>query len=150
LREQEEWRGQVCFITLFCLQRDSKFSGLAGGKEGDKYFLLHYFVLFQSFKICWRNGGRGRDKFDRDSKFSGGSWRNGGRQLCFIILFFFISNLQNLLEEWRERDRLNLTETLNSLEGAGGMEGDKFVLLHFFVLFQSSKIFWRNGERGTE
>ena len=48
-----------------------------------------------------------------------------------------------MLEEWRERDRLNLTETLNSLEGAGGIEGDKYVLLHGFVLFQSSKICWR-------
>jgi len=25
------------------------------------------------------------------------------------------------LEEWRERDRINITETLNSLEGARGM-----------------------------
>ena len=28
-----------------------------------------------------------------------------------------------------------LTETLNFLEGAGGMEEDKYVLLHYFVLF---------------
>ena len=65
---------------------------------------------------------QGQNKFDRDSEFSGGSWRNGGRQVCFITLFCFISILQNLLEEWRERDRINLEATLNSLEGAGGME----------------------------
>ena len=71
----------------------------------------------------------GQNKFDRDSEFSGGSRRNGGRQVCFISLFFF-SILQNLLEEWREWDRMNLTETLNFLEGAGGTEEDKYVLLH--------------------
>ena len=47
---------------------------------------------------------QGQNKFDRDSEFSGGSLRNGGRQVCFITLFFF----------------------------------------------QSSKICWRNGGRGTE
>ena len=72
---------------------------------------------------------QGQNKFDRDSEFSGGSLRNGGRQVCFITLFFF-SILQNMLEEWRERDRTNLTETLNSQEGAGGTEEDKYVLLH--------------------
>ena len=77
--------------------------------------------------------GEGQNKFDRDSKFSGGTQRNGGRKVCFIKLFCFISILQNLSEEWRER--LNLTETLNSLEGAGGMEEVKYVLLHYFVYF---------------
>ena len=46
----------------------------ARGMEEDKYY---YFVLFKSSKICWRNGGTGTEKFDRDSKFSGGSQRNG-------------------------------------------------------------------------
>ena len=77
----------------------------AGGMEEEKYVLLHYFVLFQSSKICWRNGGRGTETFDRHSQFYGGSRRNGGRQVCFITLFCFILILQNLLEEWRERDR---------------------------------------------
>jgi hypothetical protein len=62
----------------------------------------------------------GQNKFD--SKFSGGSRRNGGRQAFFITLICFISILQNLCEQWRKRDRINLTDTLNSLEGAGGME----------------------------
>ena len=31
----------------------------------------------------------GQNKFDRDSKFSGGSQRNRGRQLSFTILIFF-------------------------------------------------------------
>jgi hypothetical protein len=66
----------------------------------------------------------------------------------YIVLFYF--NPPKSMEAWRERDRKNLTETLNSLEGAGGMEGDKHVLLHYFVLFQISKIYWRNGGRGTE
>ena len=82
--------------------------------------------------------GEGQKKFDRESKFSGGSWRNGGRQVFFLTLFCFISILQNLSEEWRERDRINSTGTLNSREGAGGMEEDKYVLIHLFVLFQSS------------
>ena len=73
--------------------------------------------------------GEGQNKFDRDSKFSGGKWRTGGRQVCFITILCFISILQNLLEEWREKDRINLTETLNSLEGAGGIEEDKYILL---------------------
>ena len=41
----------------------------------------------------------------------------------------------------------NLTEALNSLEGAGGMEEDKY---YYFVLFKSSKICWRIGGRGTK
>ena len=41
----------------------------------------------------------------------------------------------------------NLTETLNSLEGAGGMEEDKY---DNFILFQTSKSCWKNGERGTK
>ena len=48
--------------------------------------------------------------------------------MFYYIIFFSI--LQNMLEEWRERDRTNLTETLNSQEGAGGTEEDKYVLLH--------------------
>ena len=74
----------------------------AGGMEEDKYY---YFVLFLSSEICWRNGERGTEKFNRDSEFFGGSRRNGGRQVCFITLFCFFSILQNVLEEWRERDR---------------------------------------------
>ena len=133
--------------------------------------VLFYFNPSKSF------GGmevEGENKFDRDSKFSGGCRRNGGRQVCFITLFCCISIRQNLLEEWRERDGINLTETLNSLVGPGGMEEDKYILLHYFVLFQSSleeaggmeedkqvilhcfdliqssKICQRNGGRGTE
>ena len=68
----------------------------------------------------------------------------------FFSLFCFISILQNLSEKWRERDRINLTETLNSMEGAGGMEEHKYVLIHLFVFFQSSPICRRNGGRGTE
>jgi hypothetical protein len=59
----------------------------AGGMEGDKYVLLHYLVLFQSFKICWGNGGRGSDKFDRDSKFSGGSQGIEGDKYVFLHYF---------------------------------------------------------------
>ena len=70
----------------------------AGGTEEDKNVLLHYF-FFQSSKICLRNGGRGTENFDRDSEFSRGSRRNGGRQVCLITLFCFILILQNLLEE---------------------------------------------------
>ena len=62
-----------------------------------------------------------RKKIERESKFYGGSQRNGERQVRFLTLFFSISILQNLLKEWRETERTNLTETLNSLEGAGGM-----------------------------
>ena len=32
-----------------------------------------------------------------------------------------------------------LTETLNSLEGAGGTEEDKYVLLNYFVFFNPPK-----------
>ena len=48
--------------------------------------------------------------------------------MFYYIIFFSI--LQNMLEVWKERDRTNLTETLNSQEGAGGTEEDKYVLLH--------------------
>ena len=76
----------------------------AGGTEEDKYVLLHYF-FFNPPKSVGGMEGVGQNEFDRDSKFSGGSRRNGGRQVRFITLICFISNLQNLLEEWRNRDR---------------------------------------------
>ena len=44
-------------------------------------------------------------------------------------------------------EQKNLTETLNSLVGARGMEEDKY---YYFVLFKSSKICWRIGGRGTK
>ena len=76
----------------------------AGGTEEDKYVLLHYF-FFNPPKYVGGMEEEGQNKFDRDSEFSGGSRRNGGRQVHFITLICFISNLQNLLEEWRNRDR---------------------------------------------
>ena len=114
--------------------------------------MFYYIILFY-FNPPISIGGmeeEGQNKFDRVSKFSGGSRRNGGRHACFVTLFCFISILQFLSEEWRKRDKINLTETLNSLEGAGGMEEDMHVLLHYFVLFQSSNFYRRNGGRGTE
>ena len=166
------WRNggrQVSFITLFCFisilqnlseewrERDrinltETLNSLeaAGGMEEDMY--VYYIILFY-FNPSKSFGGmevEGENKFDRDSKFSGGCRRNGGRQVCLITLFCCISIRQNLLEEWRERDEKNLTETLNSLVGPGGMEEDKYILSYYFVLFQSSKIYRRNGGRGTE
>ena len=61
-----------------------------------------------------------------------------------------INNLLTFHGGMEGEGQKNLTETLNSLEGAGGMEEEKYALLHYFVLFQSSKICWRNGGRGTE
>ena len=68
--------------------------------------MFYYIILFyfNPQKSVGGMEGEGQNKFDRDSKFSGGRRRNGGRQICFITLFCFISILQNLLEEWRERD----------------------------------------------
>ena len=76
----------------------------AGGTQEDKYVLLHYF-FFNPPKYVGGMEEEGQNKFDRDSEFSGGSRRKGGRQVRFITLICFISNLQNLLEEWRNRDR---------------------------------------------
>jgi hypothetical protein len=75
-------------------------------EECRKTSMFYYIILiyFNPSKYVGGMEGEGQNKFDRDSKFSRGSWRNEGRQACFIILFCFISNLQNLLEEWRERD----------------------------------------------
>ena len=113
--------------------------------------MFSHIILFYFYPPKSLGGmeGEGQNKYDGDSKFSGGSRRNGGRQVCFIT-FFFLSILQILLEEWREREGINLSETLNYMEGARGMEKDKYVSLHYFVLFQSSRICWRNGGRGTE
>ena len=43
----------------------------------------------------------------------------------------------------------NLTETLNSLEGARGMEEDKFVLFNYFVYFNPQNLLeeWRERDR---
>ena len=68
--------------------------------------MFYYIILFyfNPPKSVGGMEGEGQNKFGRGSKFSGGSRRNGGRQECFITLFFF-SILQNLSEEWREGDR---------------------------------------------
>ena len=71
----------------------------AGGTEEDKYVLLHYF-FFNPPKSVGGMEGVGQNEFDRDSKFSGGSQRNGGRQVCFITLLYFISILKIC---WRNR-----------------------------------------------
>ena len=66
--------------------------------------------------------------------------------MFYYIIFFSI--LQNMLEEWRKRDRTNLTETLNSQEGAGGTEEDKYVLFHyFFSILQNLLEEWREWDR---
>ena len=48
-----------------------------------------------------------------------------------------------------EKEQKKLKETLNSLEGAGGMEEEKHIIFHYFDSIHSSKIFWRNGGRET-
>ena len=63
----------------------------------------------------------------------------------YIILFYF--NPPISVGGMEGEGQKNLTETLNSPEGAGGMEEDKY---DNFVLFQTSKICWRKGGRGTE
>ena len=70
------------------------------------YIILFY---FNPPKSIGGMEGEGQNKFDNDSEFSGGNQRNGEVQVCFATLFCFISILQNLSEEWRERDRINLT-----------------------------------------
>ena len=50
----------------------------AGGMEEDNYVLSYFFFHFKSPKSVGGMEGEGQTKFDRDSKFSGGSWRNGG------------------------------------------------------------------------
>ena len=59
----------------------------------------------------------------------------------YIILFYF--NPPNYVGGMEGEEQKILTKTLNSLEGAGGMEEDKYVLLYYFVLFQSSNFWWR-------
>ena len=71
----------------------------AGGMEEENYVLYIILFYFNSPKSDGGMEGEGQIKFNRDSNFSGGSWRNGGRQVCFITLYCFIPILQNLLEE---------------------------------------------------
>ena len=86
---------------------DKALNSLDGAEEWRKKSVSYYIILFyfNPPKSIGGMEGEGQNKFDRDSEFSGGSRRNGGRKVCFIALFCFISILQNLLEEWRERDR---------------------------------------------
>ena len=84
--------------------RDSEFSGGSRRNGGRQVCFISLF-FFNPPKSVGGMEGVGQNEFDRDSKFSGGSRRNGGRQVRFITLICFISNLQNLLEEWRNRDK---------------------------------------------
>ena len=65
--------------------------------------------------------------------------------MFYYNIFFF--NPPKSVRGMEGEGQKNLTETLNSPEGAGGMEEDKY---DNFVLFQTSKICWRNGGTGTE
>ena len=51
----------------------------------------------------------------------------------YIILFYF--NPPKSIGGMEGEGEINLTETLNSLEGVGGMEEDKYVSLHYIILF---------------
>ena len=53
----------------------------ARGIEEENYVSLHYF-FFNPPKSDSGMEGEGQNKFERDSKFSGGSRRNGERQVC--------------------------------------------------------------------
>ena len=53
--------------------------------------------------------------------------------MFYYIIFFF--NPPKSVRGMEGEGQKILTETLNFLEGAGGMEEDKYVLLHYFVLF---------------
>ena len=68
------------------------------------------------------------------------------------VILHYLYLIQSSKICWRNggEDKINLRETLNYLEGAGGMEEDKHVIIHYFDLIQSSKICQRNGGRGTE
>mgnify|MGYP001431108812 CR=1 FL=1 len=68
--------------------------------------------------------------------------------MFYYNIFFF--NPPKSVRGMEGEGQKNLTETLNSLEGAVGTEEDKYVLLHYFVLFQSSKICRRNGREGQK
>ena len=46
--------------------------------------VLIYFNLLKSIRGMEEEG---QNKIDKDPEFSGGSWRNGGRQACDISLF---------------------------------------------------------------
>ena len=63
----------------------------------------------------------------------------------YINLFYF--KPPKYVGGMEGEEQKNLTETLNSLVGARGMEEDKY---YYFVLFQSSKICRRNGREGQK
>ena len=72
----EEWRERDRINLTETL------NSLEGAEEWRKKSLSYYIILFyfNPPKSVGGMEGEGQNKFDRDSEFSGGSWRNGGRQ----------------------------------------------------------------------
>ena len=66
--------------------------------------MFYHIILFyfKSPKSVGGMEGDERKKIERESKFYGGSQRNGERQVCFLSLSYSISILQNLFVECTE------------------------------------------------
>ena len=109
--------------------------------EEDKYVLLHYFVfisILQNLLEEWRER-------DRMNLTEPEEWRKKC-MFCYIIIFF---NPPKSVGGMKGEGQKNLTETLDSPEGAGEMEEDKYffiTLFCFISIFQNLLEEWRERD----
>ena len=100
--------------------------------EGDKQVTLHYLDLTQLSTICWRNGGRRKDRINLRDTLNSLEGARGMEEDKYIVLHYFFSfNLQKSVGGMEGEGEISFTETLNSLEEARGMEEDKYVFSLF-------------------
>ena len=82
----------------------------------------------------------GQNKFDRDSEFSGGSRRNGGRKVCFTILFCFNFNPSKSFGGM-EVEGENKFDRDSKFSGGSRRNGGRQVcFFHYFVLCQPQNL----------
>ncbi len=88
----------------------------------------------------------GQNRFDRDTKFSGGSWRNGGRHIVIystiLILFNHLKSVGGMEEEGQKKFDRDSKFSGGSWRNGGRQS---CYISYYFDLIQSSKICWRNG-----
>ena len=98
--------------------------------------MFYYIILFY-FNPPKSVGGmerEGQNKFGRDSKFSGGSRRNGGIKECFITLFFFQSSKICLRNGGRGTENFDRDSEFSRGSRRNGGRQVCFITLFCFIL----------------
>ena len=70
--------------------RYSDITGGIGDMEGDKQVTLHYLDLTQLSTICWRNGGRRKDRINLRDTLNSLEGARGMEEDKYVVLHYFV------------------------------------------------------------